>query len=347
MVFPNRKVFLFSLLSLALLQGCATSLNGVDIIEHRLLIPYAELGIVPGEIYKLELSFLPSGNRDWIETLNLEEIEVSSPDGRIIVSERISILPQPFNFQLLDNPSYSLNILLKSNPYVMPTQILPVKWASGNLFIYTGINGSSSQISSGTDGENGPGVAFEAAFYDVSGTKLEGTGNYLLIASSLGQIMLVHEGQFPAVLGSLGGNGGSGGEGIPRTISYSQARGGGILGYSGGDGGNGGNGGKVVLRLPEGSSFEKDAFIIKTNGGEPGLGGEGGLVEVRLQGNSALSDVPPGNPSYDHLRGRKGRDGRFGLPGTVGTEILPLDELFLQISDLGFERQRLRVNKTP
>ncbi|MCP4162669.1 MAG: hypothetical protein GY760_21600 [Deltaproteobacteria bacterium] len=323
---------------LFLMMSCSTTLANKNVIDSSLRIKPLKYGLIPGCKYNIESGFLISprfGDANWEYDVDSEEIyiEFTSLESRLILHDSF-YLPE-FSFDLINNPQYIFTVKTLTNPYPDKLYTYNVSWELGNSWIHVGKHGKKNY---GGNGGIGPNLVVEAAYYDVSGTALEGTGTYILVYSPTnGKVMLVKANKKLHTIKTLGGTGGEGAEGRDKYAGKDNPV---VYGGDGRRGGDGGDGGHISFRYPVNTESILAYFILDASGGSAGEGGSGG------RGDEYEEDEDFG--FFDALQtlfgenfGEKGDPGRTGRNGSIQKTPLNLDHMFLNLDMDGFERERL------
>ncbi|MCP4176843.1 MAG: hypothetical protein GY756_03675 [bacterium] len=326
---------------LFLMMGCSTTLANKNVTDSSLRIEPLKYGLIPGCKYNIEPGFLISsrcGETNWEYDVDSEEIyiEFISLKTKLIIHDSF-YLPK-FSFKLINNPQYVFTVNTIKNPYPEQLFTYNVSWELGDSWIHVGKHGKKNYDSNGGNGGNGPKLVVEAAYYDVSGTALEGTGSYILVHSPTnGKVMLVKASNKLYAIKTLGGSGGDGAEGRSKYATKDNPV---VYGGDGRRGGDGGDGGYISFRYPENAESILAYFILDASGGSAGEGGSGG------RGDEYIEDEDYG--FFDALQslfgenfGEKGSPGRNGRNGSIQKTPLLLDNMFLDLDMVGFERDRL------
>jgi hypothetical protein len=342
-----KKILLLPLL--IALAGC-TTLSDMKILNARFgLLPPGN-ALIPGSEYRIKAEFevndfskRPETNLSGVmkqqETKWITGVGWNDLDIRFIGQE--TYFPRPFvlrvpafTFQFLQNPHYTVVFAIKNNDYPAQTFEYAVEWSTGTAFDFSGAGGRDE----GDHGSHAPNVSVEAAYYDVSGTALEGLGNFVIIhcpemnRTALVRLALARDADISA-RGGDGARGENGSDSYPATEDNPE-----VYGRDGQDGGDGGDGGTINYYYAAGDIELSRFFKLDVRGGKGGKGGRGGRGDSYTD-HPDLLDLAGEIVGTNY--GNDGRDGRNGRNGFTYRNEKPLEKMFLTITDPDFDRSRL------
>jgi hypothetical protein len=323
---------------LSLLAGCASSITDRNILGGEFYLgTESQENLVPGNTYKVYVSFDLEDEDEPVTNVYWDELRVYNLGRRTILPSPFRIRMPDFDFSLLEDPLYVVSLEVDSNPFPAMARQYGIRWDLSRRFSFSGRTGETDSWGArGSHGSPGPLVDVEVAYYDVTGTNLEGTGTYLLInVPQYKRYALVNLAEGPFTVVSRGGRGGSGEDGESNYATQEQPE---VYGGDGSDGYDGGTGGVIILRYPNEQSNWRSYFDLRVPGGEGGDGGQGGRGD-RLEGAEGLLGVFEAVGGVNH--GEDGRDGRRGPDGRIEAFSSDLSLMFLSITDPLFDRERL------
>lgn len=334
-VLPIVCVFaLFGCMSITTLEG--------QVVDQAKVIVNPSNGVIPGELVEIIPAFLvvvDDNDPEWYATIEAKELLLrfySLDDFRI---QPGNFRLPAFSFELLNQPFYRITLETLRNPFPVQEYTFPIDWRLGRSWLFKGEDGRDGSVyGNGYHGENGPDIVIEAAYYDVSGTALEGTGRYAVVhAPQYKKLMLVNIDNGFHTISSAGGKGGKGREGESNYgASESNPD---VYGGDGGPGADGGDGGYIEFYYPAGSESVVSHFRLKVPGGAGGEGGDGGRGSEWEEEDPDFGDVVKAVIGVNY--GSDGRSGRSGRSGTVREILRPLDTMFVDVQMAGFDRSRL------
>jgi hypothetical protein len=333
----TAKLILFSL-AISFCLACATSITDRKILGGQFEIGQnAPTALVPGDTYKVSVEFAIQGEDEPVNNVYWKELSIFNLGRKTILPGPFRIRMPDFDFSLLEDPLYVISLEVANNPFDPMIKKYDIRWALSDRFRFSGRSGKSSGWAErGTHGSPGPMIDVEVAYYDVTGTSLEGTGVYLLInVPQFDRYALVNQNQGPFRVESRGGQGGAGEDGDNNYATSYEPE---VYGEDGRDGYDGGIGGVINLRYPSGAGNWRSFFDLRVPGGEGGAGGQGGRGD-KLETGEGLIGFMEAVGGVNH--GQSGRPGRRGPDGRIDDFSADLNSMFLNIDDPFFERSRL------
>jgi hypothetical protein len=205
----TAKLILFSL-AISFCLACATSITDRKILGGQFEIGQnAPTALVPGDTYKVSVEFAIQGEDEPVNNVYWKELSIFNLGRKTILPGPFRIRMPDFDFSLLEDPLYVISLEVANNPFDPMIKKYDIRWALSDRFRFSGRSGKSSGWAErGTHGSPGPMIDVEVAYYDVTGTSLEGTGVYLLInVPQFDRYALVNQNQGPFRVESRGGQG--------------------------------------------------------------------------------------------------------------------------------------------